>query len=101
MAKTLNGWRSRCAWDKPSGNAYLDGLMETVTSHDGWLCPHCKEKTDPSDGELSNQEYFELIHNSYSEPMERECGSCSEKYFLKAHMTIKYYTCEDKEFEDG
>ena len=100
MTKVLDGWRTKYDWERSSGDKSLDLLLDSVTSHEGWHCPYCAHKMTVQEEEFTNQQYFELIHDSYGEPMKMECGSCSKPYFLKGHMTLKYSTCEDKDFGD-
>lgn len=100
MTKVLDGWREKYEWERASGDKGLDALLDSVTSHQGWVCPNCDRRTDVYDEELSNQAYMELIHDSYAEPMKMKCGSCCKPYFLKAHMVLKYSTCVDKDFGD-
>lgn len=100
MTKVLDGWREKYDWEKAPGDNAINDLIDAVTSHQGWRCPHCGQKATVQEEELSNQEYLDLIHDSYAEPMERKCSYCFEKYFLKAHMVLKYSTCVDKDFGD-
>jgi len=71
-------------------------IFEAIRSHDGWLCPHCKVKSNPHKEEMSNQRYSDLIHNY--EPLDMYCEHCGNKYYLKCSMTVKYYTCADESF---
>jgi DNA-directed RNA polymerase subunit RPC12/RpoP len=100
MTKVLDGWREKYGWERSSGDKALDALLDSVTSHEGWRCPHCGQKSTSQKEELSNQEYFDLIHDSSGEPLEMRCSYCFEKYFLKAYMVLKYSTCVDKDFCD-
>ena len=101
MAKEIEGYRNERDWDTDYKSTLLAGVMNAVRSHDGWLCPYCRCKSDPCDAELNNNKYFQLLHESFDEPLKLSCGECGKDYFLRAMMTVKYYTCEDKEFGDG
>jgi DNA-directed RNA polymerase subunit RPC12/RpoP len=100
MAKEVQGWRDKHYQGVLTGISTLDGLLDIGMSHDGWACPYCDFEEDMERAELSNGDYGQLMQESYHEPLERECEGCGKKYFLKAHVVIKYSTCIDKTFEE-
>lgn len=99
--KVVEGWRNKRNQDAMmTGVAMIDGLLDIGVSHDGWSCPHCNFEDDMYRAYLNNQDYIQLMNESYHDPLERECEGCGKRYFLKAHVVIKYSTCIDKVFEE-
>lgn len=96
MSKEIEGYFNKDNEPTATSDPALNILFKAIRSHDGWLCPHCGAKSNMHEEEMGNQRYMELIHE-YT-PMEMLCGHCDEKYYLKAHMTTKYYTCVDESF---
>lgn len=98
MAKTIPGWRHTEPSEDYKGSDFMQAISEAVRSHDGWVCPHCGYKEDLYNREMPTVSFNALV---YEEETQKECCcKCGKNYYLKAHMTMKFYTCEDEEFED-
>lgn len=100
MAKQMSGWRDPKEWDIDGKDSMiLTAINLAIRSDDGWYCPHCNYKDTLRGSEISNEDYFSVMEEY--DPVEVDCGNCGGKYYIKCSLTRRYYSCADKEFEDG
>jgi len=96
MSKEIEGYYRKGREPTKTDIPGLNTLFEAICSHDGWLCPHCGEKSDVWEEEMGNDTYFKLLHEY--EPIKMFCQHCDKEYYLKCRQTLKYSTCADESF---
>jgi rubredoxin len=110
MEKVITGWRERRDWEqvpksrKGSLNMsdMVEACLESMRSHDGWFCPHCKYKQDYRESDTwegLGDEGFMTIQNGGLDPVSFTCPDCGKKYFVRSFVNIKFYSCIDQNFD--
>lgn len=98
MARQIKGWRDKNDWEKDDDAPYIKHIRELINSDDGWICPYCGYKERMDEAELSNSDLLELLFDV--EKRDTHCSECGKHFFIKSSMTVKYFSCEDREFND-